>query len=114
MTDAGMSTLSGEVSNMYRLLTADDVSSGNRTEARKRLEQNGLDIAQLERDFITYQAMRSYLKDYRGAEYHRNSETTRLEDTVAAIQRLQARTRSVAEKNLTQLRKTGQISLGEF
>ena len=31
MDDAGMTTLDGEVANTYRLLTADDVSTGVRT-----------------------------------------------------------------------------------
>lgn len=53
MDDAGMAALEWEVANLYRLLTSDDVSSGNRTEARRRLEQNGIDIEQLERDLVT-------------------------------------------------------------
>jgi hypothetical protein len=114
MADAGMSTVDGEVANMYRLLTADDVSSGNRTEARRRLAENGIDVEQLERDFVTYQAIRSYLKDYRGAEYESGSETTRTDSVIETIQRLKSRTRSVAEKNLEQLRETGRITLGEF
>lgn len=114
MADAGMSTVDGEVANMYRLLTADDVSSGNRTEARRRLAENEIDVEQLERDFVTYQAIRSYLKDYRGAEYESSSETTRTDSVIETIQRLKSRTRSVAEKNLEQLRETGRITLGEF
>jgi len=114
MAEAGMSTLDGEVSNLYRLLTDDDVSSGNRTEARRRLEQHGVDIEQLERDFVTYQAIRSYLKEYRGAEYERDTGTTRVEGVVDTIQRLKSRVNSVATKNLEQLRKTDKVTLGEF
>lgn len=36
-----LASMSGEVANLYRLLTADDVSSGERTEARERLERAG-------------------------------------------------------------------------
>jgi hypothetical protein len=113
MVEAGMSPLAGEVANLYQLLTGDDTSSGNRTEARKRLEQEGVDIDQLEQDFVTYQAIRSYLKEYRGARHSENG-TSRTEDVVEAIQRLKSRVSSVAEKNLTQLRDGGRISLGEF
>ena len=112
--DVGMSVVEGEVDNLYRLLTSSDVSSGNRTEARRRLEQNGIDIEQLERDFVTYQAIRSYLKEYRGATYDRGSDTTRVESVIETIQRLKSRTRSVAERSLDQLRRTNRLSLGEY
>lgn len=113
MADAGMATLDGEVANLYRLLTADDVSSGNRTEARRRLEQQGIDVDDLERDFVTYQAIRSYLKDYRGAEYERDDATT-TDGVIETVQRLESRTRAVAETSLDQLRQTDQLSLGQF
>jgi hypothetical protein len=34
-----------------------------RTEASARLEPNGVDVDHLERDFVTYQAIRSYLTE---------------------------------------------------
>lgn len=114
MTEAGLSTLDGEVDNLYRLLTGDDVSSGVRTEARARLEREGVDVDQLERDFVSYQAIRSYLKEYRGAEYQHGSDSPRVETAIETIQRLQSRTQSVAERNLEQLRNIGRLSLGEF
>lgn len=114
MDDAGISTLDGEVANLYRLLTNEDVSSGVRTEARQRLEREGINVERLEQDFVTYQAVRSYLKEYRGAEYQRSVSPMRIEKVIESIQRLEARTRSVAEKNLQQLRNTGHLSLGDF
>jgi len=109
-----MSTVDGEVANIYRLLTDDEVSSGNRIEARRRLEQNGIDVDRLERDFVTYQAIRSYLKGYRGAEYENESQTARTDSVIDTIQRLKSRTRSVAEQSLDQLRGADRINLGEF
>lgn len=114
MTDEGMSWVDGEVANIYRLLTDDEVSSGNRTEARKRLEQHGVDVNQLERDFVTYQAIRSYLKEYRGAQHEDERQIDRVDSVVDTIQRLKSRTRSVAEKSLNQLHGNGQITIGEF
>lgn len=114
MADAGMPTLDGEVTNLYRLLTDEEVSSGNRTEARRRLEQHGVDIEQLESDFVTYQAIRSYLKAYRGAEYERDTDSTRIESVIETLQRLKTRTSTVAENSLSQLRKSEHLTLGEF
>jgi hypothetical protein len=114
MADAEISTVDGEVDNLYRLLTNDDVSSGNRTETRRRLERNGVDIDQLETDFVSYQAIRSYLKEYRGAEYDSDDGSKRIPNVVDAVQRLTSRTQTVAETNLTQLVETNRVSIGEF
>lgn len=114
MTDAGLSTVDGEAANIYRLLTDDEVSSGDRTEARGRLEKHGIDLDELETDFVSYQAIRSYLTAYRGAEYTRDRDSTRIDSVIETIQRLQSRMRSVAERSLTQLQKTDRISVGEF
>ena len=114
MSDAGVSVVDGEVDNLYRLLTADDVSSGNRTEARRRLERNGVDVDQLERDFVTYQAVRSYLTDVRGATYEHERDGSRVKNVAETIQRLKSRIQSVAEKNIDQLVKAEQVSIGEY
>lgn len=114
MTEAGESPLDGELDNLYRLLTDEDVSSGNRTEARKRLEQAGVDAEQLETDFVSYQAIRSYLKEYRGADYEQDDDTTSVERVIERVQRLESRTRSVARKGLATLRNNDQIALDEF
>lgn len=114
MDRGDVSTLDGEVDNLFRLLTDDDVTAGTRTEARSRLERNGVDVEQLERDFVTYQAIRSYLQNERGAEYERASEGDRLERTAESIERLRSRLTSVCESNLNQLRETDRITLDEF
>lgn len=114
MADNGMSTLDGEISNTYRLLTSDEVSSGNRTEARRRLEQAGIDVEQLERDFVSYQAIRSYLKEYRGAEYEADTDDAHVETTIETIQRLKTRTTLVTENSLQHLLNGNQITLGKF
>ncbi|WP_117595558.1 MULTISPECIES: rod-determining factor RdfA [Haloprofundus] len=114
VASTGTSMLDGEVENVYRLLTDDEVSSGMRTEARVRLERDGVDVERLERDFVTYQAIRSYLKEYRGAEYEGTSGADRVENATATIRRLRSRTATVTEGNLDQLRSNEHIALGEF
>jgi len=47
MEKAKMDPLEGEVENTYRLLTKDDVSSGVRTETKKKLQRNGIDVDRL-------------------------------------------------------------------
>jgi hypothetical protein len=124
----------GEVDNLYRLLT-DDVSSGNRTEARGRLVESGLNAEQLEQGFMTYQAIRSYLGDVRGAEYDHeaNKSVSRTNEVVVRCQphplgrpvprvsrtnevvaRLRSRTRCVAAQNLERLVDADEVEMGEF
>lgn len=114
MKEAGMSPLDGEVKNTYRLLSDEDVSSGVRTEARKRLEQSGVDLDQVESDFVTYQAIRSYLQDSRGLSYQPPSDEERIESVDGTIKQLQNRTVSVTEAKVTQLRETDRVDLGQF
>jgi len=114
LLSAGASTVDGEIDNLYRLLTADDVSSGMRTEARARLEREGVDVDGLESDFVTYQAIRSYLTEYRDAEYERPSDSEQIESVVDTIQRLRSRLRSITEGSLERLRSTDRLALGTF
>jgi hypothetical protein len=114
LSAAGASTVSGEVENLYRLLTADDVSSGMRTEARARLDRDGVDVDALERDFVTYQAIRSYLTDYRDAEYEEPSADETVQSVAETVQRLRSRLRSITDGSLDRLRSTDRLTLGTF
>jgi hypothetical protein len=114
MERAHMDPLDGEIENIYRLLTDDDVSSGVRTETRKKLERNGIDVDQLESSFVTYQAVRTYLKEGRDLEYERDDDGDRIESVATSVNRLQNRTAAVTEEKLSRLRRNEDISLGEF
>lgn len=113
MSDAGMQPLDGEVENVYRLLTDDEVSGADRTRMRRRLEREGIDVDKLVDDFVTYQAVRTYLTTHREAEYTQ-PDRDRTADGVENIQRLRGRTATVTEGKLDQLRNSGDITLGEF
>lgn len=113
MARAGVQPLSGEVENLYQLLTDDDVSEADRTRARRRLEREGIDVDTLLKDFVSYQAVRTYLREHQGASY---TSTTgdRLETEARNIQRLRSRTTAVIESKLDQLEAGGHLSLGDF
>ncbi|WP_284006999.1 rod-determining factor RdfA [Haloarcula pelagica] len=114
LLDAGLSALESDVRTTYENLTGDDVSTGVRTDARTRLERNGIDVDDLERDFVTYQAIRSYLKEWRGAEYEGLSDQEKIEKDLESIQRLMTRTLSVTEERIEKLRDTDRIDIDEF
>jgi hypothetical protein len=114
LIDAGMSALDSDVSSTYRNLTDEDVSTGVRTDARARLENNGIDIDNLESDFVSYQAIRSYLTEYRDAEYRRLSDEEKIEKDLQSIQRLMTRTLSVTEERIEKLAQTDRIDADSF
>ncbi|QIO22829.1 rod-determining factor RdfA [Haloarcula sp. JP-L23] len=114
LRDAGQAALDSDVETTYRNLTADDVSTGVRTDTRTRLEREGLDVESLERDFVTYQAIRSYLKEWRGAEYQKPSDEEKRANDRESIQRLLTRTLSVTEDRIEKLRDTDRIAVEEF
>lgn len=113
LEDAAVQPLDGEVENTYRLLTDDEVSSAESTRVKRRLERDGVDVETLLSDFVTYQAVRTYLKDHRGAEYTPD-ETDPLKRERTNFQKLRGRMVSVTEGKLEQLRGSDEFTLGEF
>jgi translation initiation factor 2 beta subunit (eIF-2beta)/eIF-5 len=108
--------IDGEIENLFRLLTDETVTSGSREEARNRLKNSGVDIEQLQSEFVSYQAIRTYLQNYRELESpdttpapteHRSTK----KDT---IQRLKSRLSNVTERSLNQLKNAGHLRLGDF
>lgn len=116
MSRAGRQPLDGEVDNVYRLLTGDDVSSGVRTQARNDLKRDGVAIDELERDFVSHQAVHTYLTKYRGARHSSPTaaDRDRVESVTQAIQRLSHRTLRVTEDNLSTLENTDRLQIGDF
>ena len=113
LEEANIQHLDGEVENTYRLLTDDDISSAESTRVQRRLERDGIDVESLKSDFVTYQAIRTYLKDHRGAEYT-PVETNPLERVKTDVQKLRGRMVSVTEGKLEQLGNSGALTLGDF
>jgi hypothetical protein len=109
--ETDLQPVKGEVENIYRLITADDVSAADRTRIRRRLEREGIDVDELRSDFVSYQAVRTYLREYKNAEYQ-PGETDRVKSTGETLQRFQSRTATVAEDKLEQLSEDD-ITLGD-
>ncbi|WP_458187060.1 rod-determining factor RdfA [Haladaptatus sp. NG-WS-4] len=114
MESAEMQPLEGEVQNTYQLLTDEDVSSGVYTETRRKLESNGVDVDQVESDFVSYQAVRTYLRNDRNVERERDTDAERVESVADSIMQLQNRTIAVTAEKLDQLDRTDRIDLGDF
>jgi len=113
LDDAGIDTLDGELENTYRLLTDEDVSPAERTRLRRRLERDGMDVDAIEDDFVTYQAIRTYLTEYRDAEYV-TEDRDPIEREVENIERLHGRVETVTTGKLEQLMDREELQLGAF
>lgn len=111
-----MTPLEGEVENLYRLLTGDDVSSGVRTQARKRLEREGVDVEGLLGAFVSHQTVYRHLRQCLDATPPAGDETdaARVAKSKRKLQSLQTRTRAVTEDTLRQLRDADRIAIDSF
>lgn len=106
--EAGGRPLDGEVANLYRLLSEPDAGAADRTRARRRMEREGIDVDALTDEFVSYQAVRTYLTSHRGVSYE--AEPVGPEETIA---RLQGRLEAVAADKLADARDRGELPLGD-
>lgn len=100
---AGLRPLDGEVENLYRLLTDDDVGAAQRTEAEAKLERNGLEPDALRSDFVSHQSVHTYLREHQGVQLSSTDDGDRAARAAETIQRTSGRLRSVTERTLERL-----------
>lgn len=112
LEQAGEDPLDGEAENVYRLLHDDDVSAGVRIQQRNRLERAGIDVDELESDFVTHQAVHTYLTKGLDIRKESTEETDPIEKHETRIQRLRNRLDAVMEQSLDELQNAGELSIG--
>lgn len=110
MNAEGRETLDGEIPNVYRLLTDDEVSPGKRIDAESRLRQNGIDPAELTGDFVSYQTIRTHLNDCLEMETARSTTLT-VGDARNTVLKLISRTESVAKQMIDRLETDGSLTI---
>lgn len=113
LAEANFGTLDGEVENLYRLLTDDDVSSGARTKAVRELRQAGIDVEDLESDFVSHRAMHTYLTSHRDAvQTDRESDVDPREKGAQTLRELSGRVERVTDETLGRLVSSDELTLG--
>ncbi|WP_290819263.1 rod-determining factor RdfA [Halovivax sp.] len=115
LENADVDTVDGEVENTYRLLSDTDVSTGVRTEVRNRLARQGVDVDELESQFVSHQAIHTYLTKYRNVELEQPEQRPeeRREKERERIRRLQSRTEAVTRDSIERLRDGAHLRLGD-
>lgn len=114
MDEQDLEVLDGEVENFYELLTSDDVSGGMKVQTERRLERDGIDVDQLKNDFVSHQAVHTYLRKYRGAEATSDESEDKVQEARTTIQQLRSRVQAVTETSLEALRAANKLDIGSF
>jgi len=112
LIEEGVTSSDREVEHLYETLHG-NVGAAERIQKERELEREDIDVEQLQNDFVSHQAVHTYLKDFRGAEFNRNQPNPR-EKNVAMLQRLRSRAAAVTEKTVDQLSKKEEVSVGDF
>lgn len=102
LEDADEPTVGFDVERTYRALSDDDVPGSDAVQVRRELERAGVDVEAVQRDFVTHQAVHTYLTNVREAELTRDDED-RLERKRETVQRLASRTQVVTDATLEEL-----------
>lgn len=105
--------IEGEVENLYRLLTDDESSA--RIQAETKLSRLGVDVEAVRRDFVTHQAIHTYLTKFKGIDPPGNSESVdQIEKRAETIEKLRNRLEAVTERSVEALRDGDDLSLEGF
>ena len=113
LVDAGHDLLAGEVEALYDLLTGAGDESATRTKALTRLGRLGVDVEAVRSDFVSHQAVHTYLTEHRGVAPPSDDDgRSRLEKRAAVVRRLRNRLVAVATESLEALERSGDLDLG--
>lgn len=113
---AGTLPLAGEVDNVYRLLTDDEVSEADRTRARERLRQTGIAIEELEGKMVSHQTLYRHLRNCLDAEHEPTAKTPaeRIDEWETRLHALQGRTENVTRQGIQQLRRHDAVDISSI
>lgn len=113
LANEGDQLIGKEVEVLYNTLMGNEGNEADRVRARRRIEQQGIDSKELRDEFVSYQTIRRYLKNYRGVQY--KPEETELRDkTRETLQQLRGRGEAVSTDKFESLRDDDRFTLGEF
>lgn len=110
LREAGGDPAPGAVDGYYRALTSDEATAGERTTAEAALREEGVDVEALEADFVTHQAVHTYLRNYRDAAAP-SDDRDPIEAARERLDRLESRHRAVLADTVESLADAGEIDI---
>lgn len=111
LRDAGGAPIGLEVSGAYETLSSG--MEADVTRARRRLERKGINVDAVESDFVTHQAIHTYLKRDRDANLP-TDDGDRCKRKIKSIEKLQGRLTAVTESALSSLAAAGDINGDDY
>ena len=103
----------GDVGSVYKRLTGDDASAGERAETRNRLARAGVDVETLREDFVSYQTVRTHLRDCLEVDTAREQSLTRT-DALGTIQWARSRSDGIIERTIERLQGEDEFHAGDI
>jgi hypothetical protein len=110
---ADVQFLEGELENFYEKLTGNDVNPETQVTVERRLNREGIDTDELTNDFVTHQAIHTYLTTYRDASMVTPDPESKITDGRNTINRLQTRLSNVVSNTLQMLKNANAIVVGD-
>ncbi|MBX0288420.1 hypothetical protein EGH22_18985 [Halomicroarcula sp. F28] len=101
----------GDVTDIYRTLTDGETSAGVRTETRAWLSRVGVDPDDLEGDFVSYQTVRTHLRECLDVDTTRES-TLSVDDAVGTIEWARSRSEGIVRRTVERLDETDGFHTG--
>lgn len=111
LREASISSVNIDASRMYEMIQND--SGPEATRARRRLEREGIDVDDLTGNFVTHQAIYTYLKQERKVSPP-STEGNLPERKIETIEKLQGRVSAVAESTLSSLASANELDRGKY
>jgi hypothetical protein len=111
LRDAGGAPMMLEVSEAYEKLSSG--TEANATRARRRLERKGINVHTVESDFVTHQAIHTYLKRDRDVSLP-SDDGDRRKRKIESIEKLQGRLTAVTESTLSSLAAAGDLNGDDY
>lgn len=111
LREADVSLSTFEVAGTYNALRHG--SGSEETRARRRLEREGVDVEALTADFVTHQAVHTYLTKEREASLPERDGDA-VEQKIETIEKLQGRVAAVTETAIDSLGETEQLDRAEY
>jgi hypothetical protein len=97
---------------LFRVLTGDIGTNKTRNAKRRDLEEKGIDVDELQDDFISYSAVRRYLTEYKGVDKDTvPNESEAIENLRTTAEKLETRCRNVIIDHVERLNKRGILSI---
>ncbi len=111
LREAGNSPLGFEVSGTYETLSSN--SDADATRVRRRLKRKGVDVDKVESDFVTHQAIHTYLRKNREASLP-EEDGDRREQKIKSIEKLRSRLTAVAESAFSSLAAADELNHDDY